>query len=343
MKNKRHSIKDIASKLNVSVTTVSFVLNGKAKEMRISELVAKKIIEYTEKINYKPNRVAQSLRTGKSKIIVFMVEDISNFFFAKIARIIEDIAYEKGYKVLFCSNENDDEKSLELIDLFKVLQVDGYIIIPSGGIEDKIASLISESIPVVLFDRYFPGLDTNYVIIDNENASFNATAHLAENKFQNIGFITTDVKQTQMLDRLQGYKMAIKEHNLNEKILQISYKEKDSAIGKRDILEFFRTNPKLDSVFFATNYLTQIGLEVIKENFPSLVNEIGIITFDDNDFFKIFNPPISAIAQPLFKIGNELMDIMLNLLNDSNKTLPTKRVVLNAKLQVRNSSFEKIR
>jgi len=343
MKNKRHSIKDIASKLNVSVTTVSFVLNGKAKEMRISDLVAKKIIEYTEKINYKPNRVAQSLRTGKSKIIVFMVEDISNFFFAKIARIIEDIAYEKGYKVLFCSNENEDEKSLELIDLFRVLQVDGYIIIPSGGIEDKIASLISENIPVVLFDRYFPGLDTNYVIIDNENASFNATAHLAENKFQNIGFITTDVEQTQMLDRLKGYKMAIKEYNLNENILQISYKEKVSAIGKKDILEFFKTNPKLDSVFFATNYLTQIGLEVIKENFPSLVNEIGIITFDDNDFFKIFNPPISAISQPLFKIGSELMDIMLNLLNDTNKALPPKRVVLKSKLQVRNSSYEKIR
>jgi LacI family transcriptional regulator len=250
MKNKRHSIKDIASKLNVSVTTVSFVLNGKAKEMRISDMVAKKIIEYTEKINYKPNRVAQSLRTGKSKIIVFMVEDISNFFFAKIARIIEDIAYEKGYKVLFCSNENEDGKSLELIDLFKVLQVDGYILIPSGGIEDKIASLISENIPVVLFDRYFPGLETNYVIIDNENASFYATAHLAENKFQNIGFITTDVKQTQMLDRLQGYKMAIKEHDLNENILQISYKEKASAIGKKNILEFFRNNSKLDSVFF---------------------------------------------------------------------------------------------
>ena len=107
MKPKRPSIKDIASKLNVSVTTVSFVLNGKAKEMRISDEVTQKILDYIEEVKYTPNSLAQSLRTGKSNIIVFMVEDISNPFFARLARIIEVIADQKGYKVIFCSNENN--------------------------------------------------------------------------------------------------------------------------------------------------------------------------------------------------------------------------------------------
>ena len=101
MKNKKISIKDIASELGVSVTTVSFVLNNKAEEKRISKEVTKKVLSYVEKVNYKPNSLAQSLRTGKSKVLVCMLEDISNDFFAKLARHIEDIAYKKVTKSYF--------------------------------------------------------------------------------------------------------------------------------------------------------------------------------------------------------------------------------------------------
>lgn len=163
MKRKAVSIKNIATELNISATTVSFVLNGKAKEMHISDTLAKKILEYVKWINYKPNQTAQSLRTGKSKILVFMVEDISNSFFSKLARILEDIAYQNGYRLIFCSNENDDDKSKELIELFNFRQVDGFIIVPSPGIRDIITNLIDENIPVVLLDRYFDGLDCDSV------------------------------------------------------------------------------------------------------------------------------------------------------------------------------------
>ena len=138
MKKKPVSIRNIADELKISVTTVSFVLNGKAKEKHISKELTKKVLDYAKLINYRPNQIAQSLRTGKSKLLVFMVEDISNAFFSKLARIFEDIAYDKGYKVIFCSNENNDEKSNELITLFNFRQVDGFIIVPSPGIKDTI-------------------------------------------------------------------------------------------------------------------------------------------------------------------------------------------------------------
>lgn len=339
MKNKRHSLKDIAAKLNVSITTVSFVLNGKAEEKRISQEVTRKIIQYTEEINYKPNQLAQSLRTGKTNILVFMVEDISNYFFSKIARIIEDIAYQKGYKVLFCSNENNDDRSRELIKLFYERQVDGFIIIPSPGIKDQIEMLIENKVPVVLFDRYFPDLNTNHVIINNENATYKGTLHLIEGGFKNIGFITIDVGQTQMTDRLKGYKKALREFNLPEYVLKIPYSETGSKSGKKIFQRFLKDHPDLDAVFFSTNYLTQIGLEVIKEKFPEKVFEFGIITFDDNDIFKIYTPPISAVSQPLEKIGEELMRIMLNLVDKNPVGDQPQQVVLEAKLKVRKSSI----
>tara|TARA_R110000796_G_scaffold67449_5_gene154866 strand:+ start:137838 stop:138869 length:1032 start_codon:yes stop_codon:yes gene_type:complete len=343
MKNKRHSIKDIAAEIGVSVTTVSFVLNGKAQEKKISKAVTEKILKYVEKIKYKPNQIAQSLRTGKSKIIVFMVEDISNYFFAKLARIIEDLAYKKGYKVLFCSNENDDDKSIDLIDLFKDRQIDGYIIIPSSGIMPKIKELIDEGIPVILFDRHFPELDSNYVIVNNKEASYHATQHLIANKFKNIGFVSIDVEQTQMLDRLQGYKDAVKDAGLVEHIIKLPLQDLNltNGGGEMYIKQFIDETPDLDAIYFATNYLALSGLEVFKKYFPEHINKLGVITFDDIDFFGIYTPTISAVSQPLSKIAQNLMNLMLTLLKDDNKNKSTTKIKLETSLEIRSSSQTK--
>lgn len=338
MKPKRPSIKDIAAKLNVSITTVSFVLNGKAREMRISEEVTKKILDYAKEINYTPNSLAQSLRTGKTNILVFMVEDISNPFFAKLARIIEEIAYHKGYKVIFCSNENDDRRTRELIQVFKDRKVDGYILIPSAGIEKQVKALAEDEIPLILFDRYFKGVKTNYVIIDNEHATHQATQHLIGNGYQNIGYVTIPTQQVQMQDRLSGYQKAIEEAGLKPYILELPYVEEE--VGEGLMKKFFESHPELDAVFFATNYLAKRGLLVIKENFPDKVHQWGLLTFDDNEFFKIHTPSITAIAQPLEEIGKTLIQMMLQLLKKgSKKTI--KQVVLPSKLIVRESSLAK--
>ena len=341
MKKKPVSIRNIADELKISVTTVSFVLNGKAKEKHISKELTKKVLDYAKLINYRPNQIAQSLRTGKSKILVFMVEDISNNFFSKLARIFEDIAYDKGYKVIFCSNENNDEKSNELINLFKYRQVDGFVIVPSPGIKDTINDLINDNIPVVLLDRFIDELDCNSVVIDNEQASFDATLHLIHNQFKKIGFITTASDQTQMQGRLSGYVKAVNENNLNAISLQIPFNEIYKGKGKEYIKNFLDQHPDLDAVFFATNYLAQSGLEVFKENNPALISELGIIAFDDNDMFKIYSPAITSVAQPLLEISTKLMEVMLPLLKKKDVTETTHQIVLKTKLIVRESSLAK--
>lgn len=338
---KKLSLKDIAKKLNVSVTTISFVLNGKGKEKKISDEVIKKVLDYVESINYRPNQVAQSLRTGKTKILVFMVEDISNYFFAKIARIIEDLAYDKGYKVLFCSNENNDARSRDLINLFYERQVDGFIITPSPGIKDEIEILIKNNIPVVLFDRYFEELKTNYVVIDNRNAARKATQHLIDNDFKRIGFITIDSQQNQMINRQKGYIEAMENSGLKSYILEIPFRKIEDQNTKKAIKEFLMEGMELDSLFFATNYLTRTALEVINELDQSLSEELGIVTFDENDLFRINTPTITAVAQPLKQIGQKLMYIMLNLLNEKTEQTGIQNIVLNSELIIRNSSTRK--
>ncbi len=340
MKARRTSLKDIARELKVSVTTVSFVLNGKGKEKGISETVSEKILKYVEEIGYKPNQLARSLRTGRSRIIVFMVEDISNSFFARLARLIEDIAYEKGYRILFCSSENDDRKSRELIDLFLERQVDGFIIIPSPGNQDTLEKLQKQNVPAVLFDRYFPELQSSYVVINNEESAYNATRHLIGNGFRKVAFITIDSEQKQMQDRLNGYRKAVQELGLKENVLVVPFKDSNANRNQEILKDFFRGEQEFDALLFATNYLTETGLYVIREHFPQMKDKCGMLSFDDTSFFKIHTPAITAIAQPLKEIAKELMEILLEQIRNAGpKNSELKQKVLKTELMVRESSL----
>ncbi|MFP9097961.1 LacI family DNA-binding transcriptional regulator [Flavobacterium sp. RHBU_24] len=339
MKKKQVSLKSIAEALNTSSTTVSFILNGKAEEKHISAKLTKKVLDYVAEINYQPNQLAKSLRTGRSNILVFMVEDISNSFFSRLARVIEDIAYKKGYKVIFCSNENDDNKSIELINLFTFRQVDGFIIVPSPGLAPVIKKLVDENIPVILLDRYFEDLECNIVVINNKEASYEATMHLIKNGYKNIVFITTDTQQTQMLARLEGYKQAVQENALVPQVLFIPFKDTHTPESKVLILNFLKNAQHKDAVFFATNYLTLKALEALKKNAPELTETLGMVTFDDNDFFSVLTPTITAVSQPLWEMGNQLMELMLNLLKTKDVVPLPKKIVLDAELVVRNSSI----
>ncbi|MBU7576466.1 MAG: LacI family DNA-binding transcriptional regulator, partial [Flavihumibacter sp.] len=108
---KKVSIKDIAAAAGVSATTVSIVLNGRAREMKISESMALKVEKLAEKMQYRPNHFAKGLRTGKTNTIGLIVDDISNYFFGHLAKVVEEEADKKGYTVMFCSSENNEGKS----------------------------------------------------------------------------------------------------------------------------------------------------------------------------------------------------------------------------------------
>src|SRR5882757_10164198 len=177
MPGKKISIHDIARHLNVSSATVSFVLNGKAAEKRISSALEKKVLKFVQKSGYRPNRVAKSLRTGKSKIIGMLVEGISDPFFSSIARIIEERALQHGYKIFYSSTNNDAAITKEIIRVYRDTQVDGYIIAPPPGIEEDIRELMADEFPVVLFDRYFPDLATHNIVVDNFSGSYQAVEH----------------------------------------------------------------------------------------------------------------------------------------------------------------------
>jgi LacI family transcriptional regulator len=334
---KKLSIVDIANSLNVSKTTVSFILNGRAQEKRISVELVERVLKFVEEVGYKPNSLAKSLRTGKSNIIGLMVEDISNPFFASIARLIEDRAYKNGYKIIYCSTDNDTGKTRDLIAMFKDRHVDGYIIAPPEGIQDDIASLIKAGLPVVLFDRYLPKVDTDYVVVDNQYSTYNATRHLIEQGYENIAFVTFYSLQTQMQARVQGYKMAIKEYGLKPVIKEIVFnQDEEFIIGP--INAFLKKHKNLDAVIFGTNHVGTCGLKVFKSMKLEVPKDLAVVSFDDYDIFKLYTPAITAIAQPIEQIADNVITVLLDRLNHPLNEQKSRSIVLKTDLNIRGSS-----
>ena len=335
---KKLSIHDIAKALKLSASTISFVLNDKAEEKRISESVKERVLKYVEEVGYRPNVLAQSLRTGKSGILGMLVEDISDSFFSSIARTAELLAAKKGYKILFSSTENDTAKTKSLLKIMRERHVEGYIIAPPPGIETDLLELQREQIPVVLFDRYFPEIPTHNIEINNVHGAALAANHFIENKYFNIGFITLDSGQTQMADRLQGYSNALENHDLPLCVLKAPYNLNEEMIIKA-VTAFLTTHPELDAVLFATNYLTVGGIKAIQQMGLGIPDDIAIIGFDDNPHFSILSPSVTAVVQPVQKIAEVSINKLLEMLSGKISCISEANIVLPVKLEVRASSM----
>ncbi|WCT14169.1 LacI family DNA-binding transcriptional regulator [Mucilaginibacter jinjuensis] len=335
---KKISMNDIARELNISLTTVSFILNGKAKEMRISDKLADRVLDFVKERNYNPNSMAQGLRTGKSKIIGLIVEDIADAFFSGVARHIEEHAYKNGYKIIYCSTEDKPAKTVDLIQMFKSRNVDGYIITPPKGIENEVKALLNEKLPVVLFDRYLPDVAADYVVLNNQKGVKMAVDHLVEQGYQNIGFITLDSTQTQMAARLVGYSESVKEAGLKEHILKVNFTTDTESIVD-SISNFLQYSKNIDALMFATNYLTLQGFEALNRQNLKIAEDIGVVSFDDHTFFKVFNPPITAVSQPLKQLSETVIDTLFKSINEENVTGIHHQIVLEPELIVRKSSL----
>ncbi|WP_231425689.1 MULTISPECIES: LacI family DNA-binding transcriptional regulator [Pedobacter] len=334
---KKIQIKDIAKELNISITTVSFVINGKAKEKNISKAVTKKVLDLVEKWGYQPNTLAKSLRTGKTNVIGFLVDDISEPFFSQIAHFLDQKASESGYKILFSSTHNNYGKAIELLQIFRDRHVDGYIMALPEGLENEIKNLIQTDIPVVLFDRYVPDLETDYVIIDNVGATFNATEHLISNGYKNIAFVTLDTELQQMLDRESGYEQAMIAHNLSSKIKRIAYHQSDDSPIEQ-MKRFFNEEKQLEAVIFAANYICLDGLRTFKHMGIKSSPNVAVVSFDDFELLEFYNPAITAIAQPVQEIAENLMKILLSKLESSGSRTAFKQIVLSTNLNIREST-----
>lgn len=335
MREKRLSITDIARQLGTSTTTVSFVINGKAREKNISQVLIDRVEHLVSELNYQPNALAKSFRTGKTMTIGFIVDEISQPFFSGIAKYIDEKASAHGYNILFSSTKNSKKRGGEVLQVFNERHVDAFIIALPNGLENEVKEVIGGDVPVVLFDRYISGFESDYVLIDNESSAAEATQHLIDSGYKEIAFVTIETDQSQMLDRTKGYERAIITAGLNPIVKRINYEGKPESVA--EIAAFLQQNNQIDAVVFACNYLSMDGLDAMRQLNLKIGENIAMVSFDDLEVFKYFMPSITAIAQPLEEIADQIMEILMYRLTDNTNKNKIK-AVLTTQLEIRDSS-----
>lgn len=337
MQRSKPSINDLARKLKVSKTTISFILNGKGKEKRISDELIARVQKEASKLGYQPNQFAKGLRTGRTNIIGLMVEDISNPFYANIAKLIEDKVYQNGYRIVYCSSENNEGRAREFLDMFSTLGVDGCIIVPTKGIEGDIKAMEEKGKCVVLFDRRLDNKQADCVMIDNRKSMYEAVEHLVSRGYRDIGLVAMALGKPALEDRIMGYTDAMKDYNLNRRVFPLPFKVQYRDYVP-DILRILEKNRNLDAIIFGTNYLGVAGLEAISLKQLRIPTDIAILSFDDHDLFRIHSPSITVVSQPIEEIAQTVIDTLLKNLKEPRRRKRGATTTLSTTLVVRHSS-----
>lgn len=313
---KRVSLKDIAKKAGVSPALVSFVLNGKAEQYRVSKDTSEKIKRVAAEMQYKPNFAARSLRSGKTQTLGLVVSDISNPFFAHMARILEDAAAKLGYLIIIGSSEENAGKMERVVDNLIQKGVDGMIIVPCEGTSNYIKKLAEKKVPIVLFDRYFPELDVNYVALDNYQTSYNAMKHIIDLGYRTTGFVAYDVELIHMEERIRGYKQAMIDAGLEENIYVRRIKQNIKVFDSEQDLPLETEN--VDSFLFSTCMVALTCINNLRKKNKDFLEKVGLFTFDRNVVFDFIDRDIEYIIQPLEEMVETALHILVETIHDVN-------------------------
>jgi LacI family transcriptional regulator len=328
---KKISITDIANRLGVSKTTVSFVLNNKGDEKNISKQTQEKVQALVKELNYTPSQVAKSLKIGSTKTIGYLIPDISNLFYARIGRKIEDYLAKEGYHLFIASTDENWQKEKEQINSFIGRQVDGLILASSKVNSNTVKGLIQRNFPLVLFDRASEEVDANYILVENEKSMQQAVEELIKEGANKIGLLSITPNVFSLNLRIKGYKNALKNKQLsvNKELIRTVELENIKESVYKELKALVDMN--VDAVVFTNNLVAQEAIWHMNVHFKDLIDKLKFASFDNIEIFDYSKPSVLSLAQPTDKIAEKIVQVLISQIKGKKPT-KNKTVVLAPKL-----------
>jgi LacI family transcriptional regulator len=298
---KKATIHDIAARTGLSITTVSRVLTGQAKQYRIGKKSQKLIIETSKELNYIPNQYAASLKSGKSNTIALIVPSLNNPFFATMASVIN--AEIRKFRYITVISDSDENVEIEKEELRHVVQqnIEGLIIVPCGNQSKHVKQLFDQGLPVICIDRYFEDLDIPYVSTDNYDGALMATNHLIENGHTNIACIQGVRESTPNRLRTKGFLDAMRNAGLAS--YSIVGDDFSTYTGYLETRLLMQHKERPTAIFTLSNTIAMGCMKALKEMKLRIPEDISLITFDDHPYLDYLSTPLSCIAQPVNEIS----------------------------------------
>ncbi len=332
------TIKDIAKALNISTSTVSRALRD---SYEINPETKQLVLEYAEKMNYRPNPIAVSLRENKSWAIGVIVPEIANHYFSQAINGIEETAYRRGYHVMIFQSNESYEREVASVGHIVARKVDGLLISISNQTSEvsHLRALNEQGLPIVLFDRVSQDIPTHQVVADNYEGAFKATEHLILSGRKRIAHITSSPFLSITKERLAGYRAALEQYGISFEEQLIRYCDTfEVAYIRKYVEELLALDCKPDAFFTASDRLALGCLEALHELKVDIPGDIAMIGFTNIQAAHLLSPALSTVVQPAFEMGKVAAELLLDLIENKKRPVEFQTVKLPMEVFIRASS-----
>lgn len=315
------TINDVARVAGVSKATVGRVVGNYGT---VSEKSRQKVLAAIKELNYKPNTIAQGLRSHSTKTIAVLVGNITNNYCNALVYVIEKEAQKNGYNVIICNTREDAAREAEHLENMRSRNVDGIVLMSSQpdirNIKEEYKNLYEGKFPIVFVDRRIQGLNGNVVMSNNVEISYEATSHLIKLGHKNIGVISTMGFST-IYERLEGYKKALEEHGLSYSgDLVYSTNNLDSNEAQMVTCRMLDEHPEITAIYILNNSLsTGVLLEMKKRNLR-VREDLSLLVWDDEQLNQLFD--LTTVEQSIDVIGKKACDLLFGMIQN-NQTEPS--------------------
>jgi len=327
------TIHDVAREAGVSHTTVSRALNNKGE---LSPETRARILAAAERLHYVPSSVAQALASGATKTLGLIITNSASPVYAAIVRAIEGAAHAVGYGLLLCNSAGSQEQALRCLAMLQSKQVDGLIVAPAQTDRRDIDVLQRSGIPFVLLLRYFPDLQTDYVIMDNEEAGRLVTDHLLQRGHRLIGHVAGPVHISSGRGRLAGYRQALEASGVpydEGMVCHAAFTMEGGYQAGRQLLH----RPQRPTAIFAATDMQAVGvLKAVKELELAVPGDLALAGGDDIELAEYLEVPLTSFSQPSDEIGAQVVAILMARINGDREG--AKQVIVKPQLIARKSS-----
>jgi LacI family transcriptional regulator len=323
---KRPTIDDVAKLAGVGTMTVSRTING---HPYVSDAVAKKVHAAIRKLNYSPNRAAQMLNGRPSATIGLVVPDLADPFFAVLTHAVQQAARQHKYQVWIAASDSDIAVEKMEVDQMISRSVDGVLLVSSKADDAYLSSVTAGKVPFVAIDRPIAAVATDSLEVENYGGTREAVEHLIAHGRKRILCIGYNAQQPTIQKRVEGYVAAVRGAGLPV-ITEVAASETTSL---RSVLAkaFSKSSPP-DAIFALNNVATLHTLEALHELKVRVPNQVALIGFDDIEAWRVTNPPLTAVRQPVAEMGSLAVQILLDRTRFAGKSatrtiLPTRLVL----------------
>ncbi|AEE91945.1 Transcriptional regulator, LacI family [Tepidanaerobacter acetatoxydans Re1] len=333
---RRVTITEVAKRANVSISTVSRVLN---KNYPVSDEVKERVLQAISELNYQPNAVARSLKKQKTNMIGVVVADISNPFFMQIAKGIESVVGPEKYNLIFCSTDENPSKEHALLRLLSEKRVDGIILASCNTDSSYINQLAEKNFPIILIDRKVPNCSADVIVEDNFSSAYKLTKYLIQMGHKKIGIVNGLLKVSSGAERFAGYKKALEDDDIklrDDYVLQGNFKRLDAYNAARQLI--LNNKNDLPTAIFAANNLMAEGIMVALREFGLKIPEdISLVSFGDISTPDLIDPRLTVISQNTFAIGQKAGETVLYRIQNGVESADFKEFIMVPEMSIGNS------